>query len=185
MFFRPSRSDQSPSAGDARGFSLVEVMLSGALLGVVLISIAGIFAVGTQSVKSGRQLTEAVTIANSIMEQVIAWNYDKAWGVTGTTVTDTHETWHTDQATPAYTGDPNDIADWTETVDAWRVAVRDALNQGRVTYTVEGIRRGPTLSTGPIRESFRECEFLLVTVTVSWTEARGRQREVVFQEIKL
>ena len=44
------------------GYSLIECLLAGALLSGVLVSISGLFIVGTNSVKSGRELTKATTI---------------------------------------------------------------------------------------------------------------------------
>jgi prepilin-type N-terminal cleavage/methylation domain-containing protein len=166
------------------GYSLVEVMIASALLATVLLSIAGVFMTGTQSVQSGREMTEAVTIANSIVEQVLGWPYEKVWGMTGGTAESTTATWRNDRTLPAYTGDPTDVADWTATAQAWKETVETSLNQGTILYRVDGIERLPDGADDGLT-TYRDAVFLRVTVTVRWTEARGRQREVVFEEIKL
>lgn len=166
------------------GFSLVEVMIASALLATVLLSIGGVFLAGSQNVSSGRELTEAVTIANSVTEQVLAWPYEKVWGMTGGTADSETATWRNDATQPTYVGDPADVADWTATAQAWTEKVESDLNEGILIYRVDGIDRLPDEVDDGL-QTFRDAEFLRVTVTVRWTERRGRQREVVFEEIKL
>jgi len=175
----PSRRDTAQD-----GYSLIEVMIAAALLATVLLSVAGVFMTGTQNVQSGRELTEAVTIANSIVEQVLGWPYDKVWGMTGGTAESETATFRSDVTPPVYSGDATDVADWTATAATWTETVEDALNQGTILYKVDGIERLPDEADDGLT-NFRDAVFLRVTVTVRWTEARGRQREVVFEEIKL
>lgn len=171
------------STSPEAGYSLIETLLAAALLSFILISVSGLFFVGTQNVRSGRELTKATTLANSAMEQVLSWPFEKVYGYAGGVAGDQTRTWATDTANPAYTGSTADIADWTATANAWRTVVQEQLHAGRLTYKVDGVARLPS-GTDTGLTSFQNCQFLRVTVTVEWTEQR-RRREVVFEEIVL
>lgn len=176
----PNPTHRPPEAG----YSLIECLLASALLASVLVSISGLFIVGTNSVKSGRELTKATTIGNSCMEQVLSWNFDKVYGFAGGVATDTTKTFTTAAANPAYVGDPTDTAEWALLANAWRTDVQAQLLNGVITYRVDGVGRLPT-SGDPGLVPYLEAPFLRVTVTVSWTEARGRRRSVTFDELTL
>jgi type II secretory pathway pseudopilin PulG len=166
------------------GYSLVECLVAGGLLAGVLLSITGLFAVGSNSVKSGRELTKATALANAAMEQVLAWPYDKVYGFAGAVPADQTKDWDTTMANAAYVGTPDDVADWAATANGWRDDVRTQLAQGVLRYRVEGIARLPT-NLDPGLTSFLNAEFVRVTVTVEWTEKGRRRREVAFQELVL
>lgn len=53
-----------------RGMTLVEILIALGILAGVLVSVASLFVLGGQRVKSGRQMTEASTIASDILEEV-------------------------------------------------------------------------------------------------------------------
>ena len=53
-----------------RGYSLVEVLIAMALLGVVLLSITGLFLAGRKNVYSGKQMTHALAMANNVLEDL-------------------------------------------------------------------------------------------------------------------
>lgn len=53
-----------------RGFNLIEVLIAMALLGVVLVSIVGLFYSGRRNVYSGKQMTQAVASGTRVMETV-------------------------------------------------------------------------------------------------------------------
>ena len=75
---------------DARGFSLVEVVLALGILAGVLISIAGLFIIGGRQVKSGRTSSEALAQAKEITEEMNGWGYTQLWtnfGYDGTATT--------------------------------------------------------------------------------------------------
>ena len=167
-----------------KGYSLVEVLLASGLLATVLLSITSLFVIATQSVRSGREMTKAVTVGNSVMEQAARWNFEKVYGVPGGAATDSTKEWSTDQANPAFVGTAEDIAEWTAIVEALREQVESELHEGVMTYKVEGYAAFPTELVDGL-EVFQEADFLLVTVTVAWSEARSRRREVTFQEVVL
>ena len=166
------------------GYSLIECLLAGALLSGVLVSISGLFIVGTNSVKSGRELTKATTIANSCMEEVESWNFDKVYGFAGGISADSTKTFTTAAANPPYVGDPTDTAEWAATANAWRTNVAQQLRLGVLTYRVDGVGRLPA-GSDPGLVPYLEAPFLRITVTISRTEARGRRRTVTFEELTL
>lgn len=171
------------SSRSQAGYSLIETLFAAGLLSFILISVSGLFLVGSQNVKSGRELTKATTIANSAMEQVLSWPFEKVYGFAGAVPTEQTKTWSTDLANPAYSGSTLDQADWAATANAWRTEVQEQLHQGKLTYKVDGVGRLPS-GTDPGLVAYQDCQFLRVTVTIEWTE-RKRRREVVFEEMVL
>src|SRR5688572_28557384 len=57
-----------------RGYSLIEVLIAIALLGVVLIAIMTLFVVGRRNVYSGKQMTTAVAIGTRVLEDIAGLN---------------------------------------------------------------------------------------------------------------
>ena len=177
-------TSSAPHRRTEAGYSLIECLLAAALLTSVLVSISGLFILGTKNVKSGRELTKAATIANSHMEEVMSWNFDKVYGIAGGISSDMTKTLTTTAANPAFIGDATDTAAWAVIVDAWRTDVKAQLQNGAVTYRVDGVGRLPA-GGDPGLVTYLEAPFLRVTITVSWTEAGGRQRHVTFEEMTL
>jgi type II secretory pathway pseudopilin PulG len=175
---------QPKNARREAGYSLIETLLAAGLLAFILVSVSGLFIVGTQNVKSGREMTKATTVANSAMEQVLAWPFEKVYGFPGGVAADSTKQWSTDLANPATTGSAQDMADWAAIADAWRAEVRQQLQGGKLTYKVDGIARLPT-ALDPGLTSFANAQFLRVTVTVEWVERKQRRRHVTFEEIVL
>ena len=64
--------------GDARGFSLLEVLVSSALLATGLLTIAQLFTIATDSNRRARMSTSAAILAEQKMEQLrgLTWGYD-------------------------------------------------------------------------------------------------------------
>ena len=61
------------------GFSLIEVIVALGLLAAVLLSVSGLFIRGSQSVNSGRDLTEATSLATDIVEQMDKWGFTQLY----------------------------------------------------------------------------------------------------------
>jgi prepilin-type N-terminal cleavage/methylation domain-containing protein len=55
---------------NTRGFSLIEVLIAAAILGVVLLAIAGLFSTGYSNVGSGGRRTKAVAMAKQKIEEL-------------------------------------------------------------------------------------------------------------------
>lgn len=71
-----------------RGYSLIEVMIAMAFLSSVLLSIVGLFYMGRRNVYSGKQMTQAVSLATRVSEDLSALSYDEiysSFGITSTT----------------------------------------------------------------------------------------------------
>jgi Tfp pilus assembly protein PilV len=175
---------KSSSSRRQAGYSLIETLLAAGLLAFILVSVSGLFIVGSQNVKSGREMTKAATIGNSAMEQVLSWPYEKVYGFPGGVAADQTKTWSTDLANPTTTGSAQDQADWAAIANAWRSEVSSQLQGGRVVYKVDGVARLPT-ALDPGLTSFQNAQFLRVSVTVEWIERKQRRRHVVFEEIVL
>lgn len=174
----------TPSRRTEAGYSLIETLLAAGLLAFILVSVSGLFVVGGQNVRSGREMTKATTIANSAMEQILSWNYDKVYGFAGGVATEQTKQWSTDQANPAYNGTPQDIADWNATANAWKAELAQQVRDGRLVYKVDGVARLPNPGN-PGLTSFQNAQFLRVTITVEWSERASRRRSVTFEEFVL
>jgi prepilin-type N-terminal cleavage/methylation domain-containing protein len=88
-----------------RGFSLIEVVVALALLAGVLISIAGLFVIGARQVESGREATEALSVARGIVEQMNKWGFHQTYELFGANGSAATYTWDTRTITdPPTTG---------------------------------------------------------------------------------
>lgn len=63
-----------------RGYSLVEVLIAMALLGVVLISIMALFVAGRKNVYSGKQMTNAVAVGTRVLEDLAPLSKQDIYG---------------------------------------------------------------------------------------------------------
>lgn len=176
-------SCRTRSATEA-GYSLIECLLAAGLLTGVLVSISGLFILGTSSVKSGRELTKATTVANSCMEQVMSMPFESVYGLAGAIGSGQTANWSTNNANPTFTGTSEDVAEWTSIINAWRTTVRSQLMLGELTFKVDGMGRLPA-GGDPGLVPYVDAQFLRVIVTVSWSERNGRRRSVTFEEITL
>jgi prepilin-type N-terminal cleavage/methylation domain-containing protein len=79
------------SSSDARGFSLIEVLVAIGLLAVVSISIAQLFAVATRSNLQAKGQTSTTLLAVQKMEQMrgLTWGFDQQSSNLGLPVSDT------------------------------------------------------------------------------------------------
>jgi type II secretory pathway pseudopilin PulG len=68
-----------PSRRSDGGFSLVEVVIALGILGGVLVSIAGLFVIGTRQVQSGRNASEALAVARTIVEEMQGWGFRQTY----------------------------------------------------------------------------------------------------------
>ena len=83
------RARQGCGAHTARGFSLIEVLVSMGLLTVVSLSVAQLFALSTQSNRTARGLTSTTALAEQKMEQLRSLMWGFATDGTGLPLSDT------------------------------------------------------------------------------------------------
>lgn len=140
--------------GQERGFSLIEVIIALALLAAVLLTISGLFIQGSQSVNSGRDLTEATSLATNILEDMDKWAFTQLYtNYCGTTasgaLTFTTDNLQTNGTT---------CSAITTTASGWQNGIRQRLpnSKGTVVVTPMG---GAT---------FAAAKGVRVQVTVSW-----------------
>lgn len=152
---------------DERGFSLVEVIVALALLAGVLISIAGLFIIGARQVESGRESTEALSVARGIIEQMNKWGFHQTYQLFGA-----------DGALTAYTFDTRTITDPPTTGMAkWQPMLAEKIPGSYATINVTSLAPGapPALNA---------TKAMRVVVTVRWNE-QLRQRQVQLATVRM
>ena len=149
------------------GFSLIEVVVALALLAGVLISIAGLFVIGARQVESGRESTEALSVARGIIEQMNKWGFKQ-----------TYELFGANGTASAYTFDTRTITDPPTTgMGKWQPMLSQKIPGSYATITVSSIAPGAP----PVLNATRAMR---VVVTVRWTE-RLRQRQVQLATVRM
>lgn len=79
-----SRHTQATAmTGDARGFTLIEVMISGVLLAVALLAMSGMFVVGYADITSAGRSTVALASARQVVEDVRALPFESVVALDG------------------------------------------------------------------------------------------------------
>ena len=150
-----------------RGFSLIEVVVALALLAGVLISIAGLFVIGARQVESGRESTEALSVARGIVEQINKWGFHQTYELFGANGNAATYTWDTRTITdPPTTG-----------MAKWQPMLTQKSPGAYATNTVSSLGPG----TPPVLNLTRAMR---VVVTVRWAE-RLRQRQVQLATVRM
>jgi Tfp pilus assembly protein PilV len=145
------------------GISLIEVVCSLGLLAGVLVSTTSMFALGNRQVASGRTASEALSIAQSVLEEMQGWSFGQTYAVYGFDGTATSST--VDTRTNAY-------------ASKWQSALSSELLNGYATIALDSL--GPTLPV-PALDS---TQAIRVIVTVHWEEGR-RQRKVRLGTVRM
>ena len=131
------------------GLSLLEVVIALALLAMVLLGISSVFVKAGKSVKSGRELTEATSIATDILEEFDRMSYSQTYTLFGGTTSGTSLSVDTRTNTFAL---------------KWQPLITQRLNKGYGTITVTPLGG----ATSP--PNFGSGKSVRVVVTMSWTE---------------
>lgn len=169
-----------------RGFNLIEVIIAMALLSVVIISIMGLFVMGRKNVYSGKQMTQAVTVGNRVMETMSALDRPAivtAFGLpttgAGASVTVNGVTYANSflRQTTNITG-TNDVKGYLLT---WR---NDLTNNKRFNSGVVSLIFTPTLDTTNNPAQMGTCSGLRVRAVVTWREGL-RNRNVTLDTVKI
>lgn len=138
------------------GFSLVEVVIALGLLAGVLITISGLFIIGNRQVKSGRTQSEALAVAETILEEMDGWGFRQTYQLFGFDGTATSHS--VDSRVNAY-------------ASKWQPVLDESLANSWAIVDITSLGTGPpTLAT---------TKAIRVVVTVNWSEgARNRQVRV-------
>jgi type II secretory pathway pseudopilin PulG len=158
-------AETAPRRGE-RGLSLIEVILALGLMAAVLISIAGMFVISERQVASGKTATEALAVARTILEEIHGWGFRQTYGNFGL-----------DGAAQSYTV----LSSTNAEAARWQTLLDESLERGsEATILIESL--APTGVTVPNLDVTRAIR---VTVTVGWTEAQGRDREVSVSTVRM
>jgi len=135
------------------GFSLVELMVAFGLLAALLLSISGLFVLGGRQIRSGREATEALAVAQGIVEQMGGWGFRQTYELFGVDA---------GVSTATVTTRANTFA------SRWQRRIDETLPEGHAAITIESLGDGPP-ALGVTRA-------LRVTVAVHWREGLRRRR---------
>jgi Tfp pilus assembly protein PilV len=163
------------------GFSLAEVVVATALLGVILLALFALLTSGVQRAYGGKKTTEATMIAQAVMEQANVYEPHTLFAVAATSTAPAVREWErtTGGTTPAAeTGATSAITQR----NAWRnlLATADlpASDEFPARLTV-------TATPLPATKSFQNGSLVRLEVSVTWTEWGTRPREVRLQSVNL
>jgi prepilin-type N-terminal cleavage/methylation domain-containing protein len=179
-----------------KGFSLVEVLIAMAILGVIIVAIMSLFVMGRRNVYSGKQTTRAIAISNRVLEDLSLLTkrdiYNGAFSIadtdTGAAVTLMGTSYPNARIRSS---DANIIASAPSDIQAetaggplfltkWRTQLgTDLGSAGSVTLIMQPLN--DTASHNP--PQFGTGQILRLTVVLIWKEAT-RQRSVVMTSMK-
>jgi prepilin-type N-terminal cleavage/methylation domain-containing protein len=168
------------------GFNLVEVLIAMALLATVLIGIMSLFFFGQRNVYSGKQMTQAVSLGNNVLEDLTALNVAQRYAAFGITPT-------TPRATVTIDGVsyPNSIIRRTTEITAatdpaglmnrWQTLMSDnyRFNNGRMTLVFT-----PTEDPANTPAQIQTATVHQLRVIVQWQEGR-RARNMTVDSMKV
>ena len=185
-----------------RGYSLIEILVAIAILGVVLLSILSLFIWGRKNVYSGKQLTTAISVGTRVMEDLAPLTkediYEGVFAISDTATGanikfGTPEQSYNNAAirsTKAWTG-YTDIQKENATgpkflTNAWKnqleetltdTTKRPRLDDGSVTVIMM-----PRVDTNNPAQ-FQSASVMQIRVIVSWLE-NTRRRELILDTVK-
>ena len=142
-----------------RGFSLIETIVALGLIAGVVLSVAGLFLLGERQVARGRHQSEALAVAQTILEEMNGWSHPALWerfGLSGSAATATAST-----QTNSFAG-------------KWQPMLDESLGSAAAEILLESCDGTNLDVTDAIR----------VTVRVWWNE-RAEQRDVELATVRL
>lgn len=186
-----------------RGYSLIELLVAIAILGVVLLSILSLFVWGRKNVYSGKQLTTAIAIGTRVMEDLAPLTkediYEGVFAITDTSTGanikfGTPERDYANAAirsTKAWTG-YTDIQKENSTgpkflTGAWKTQLEEKLSDGtyrpRLADGSVTVIMMPRVDPNNTPAQFQNASVMQVRVVVSWLE-NTRRRELILDSVK-
>ena len=138
---------------EENGFSLIEVILALGLLAAVLVTMAGLLVLGAREAKSGRTASEALSVAQTILEETQGWGFRQTYSGFGFDGTATSYT--VDTRTNSY-------------ASKWQAALDSKLFNSYAVIDLE--------SLGPGTPPMASTQVIRVIVTVHWEEEKRPRR---------
>ncbi len=164
--------ERSPSSIDRKrrqaGFSLAEVLVAVALLGVILLALFGLVTAGVRRAYGGKKMTQATMIAQAIMEQA---NVYSSYTLLGADDDDTTAeiVWTRSGATVTPNTGPA----------AWRTMLAEADLPVSPSPTL-------TVNVTPLPAgTFEDADMVRITVDLVWYEFATRRRQIRLQALNL
>lgn len=168
------------------GFSLAEVLVAVALLGVIMLALFSLVSMGVQRAYSGRKMTESTMLAQSVMERVNT--YEPHLVLTSNTALSTvTKTWTTNNAGVTVVS----VNPTTAAGGAFQTSEQDAITAlyDAAKLQVYGKASSSTLSVTmtatPGGRTFANATLVRMEVDLTWTEWGSRAREVHLQALNL
>lgn len=174
------------------GYSLIEVLIAIAILGVVLLSIVTLFFMGRSNVYSGKQMTQAVAVGTHVMEDVSNMTMQDvytAFNITSTSAlgnvdVDTTRAMPNDTYSGAILRQTSSISASTDPggyLNRWKTEMvnNNKLAGGVVSLVLMPSNPNPTTAT----LSCGNNTVLKLRVLVRWLEGQ-RPRQVIFDTVK-
>jgi prepilin-type N-terminal cleavage/methylation domain-containing protein len=175
------------------GYSLIEVLIAVAILGVVLLSIVTLFFMGRSNVYSGKQMTEGVAVGTHVMEDISQMTMSDmytAFNITGTTTlgnvdVDTTRAMANDTYSGAILRQTTSISSGTDPggyLARWR---NEMVNNNKFSNGVISLVLMPS-NPNPVGATLTPANntVMRVRVLVRWLESQ-RPRQVIFDTVKV
>ena len=140
------------------GFSLIEVVVALALLGTILLGVAGVFIQAMQSIDAASATSQALGIATSIHEEMRSWSRHETCSCFGAS-----------EGGGSFTADSRA----NPCAGRWQPVIEPGLRGGRATISLEPMG-GPTIGASP---------GLRITVRLDWV-ARERPRRLSLSSVR-
>jgi len=144
------------------GLGLIEAVISLAMLSAVMVTVGSLFVLGQQQIKSGRTATEALSVAQSILETMEGWGFGETYSRFGY-----------DGSATSYTVDSRTNG----AAAAWQTALSGRLRGGYATIDLASLASG----TPPAMAGTRAIR---VTVTIVWSE-QNRSRTIRLATVRM
>lgn len=162
------------------GFSMIEVLVAVALLGIILLALMGLISAGIHRAYSGKKMTEATILAQAAMERA---NVYQAYTLLGATEDNTAVTqiWTRNGSgtTPgAVSGTSAEAVERTAWSNLLANADLPATNANPATLQV-------TMTAVPEGVAFKDGTMVRIVVDCNWVEWGTRKRQVRLQAMNL
>lgn len=167
------------------GFSLAEVLVAVAMLGVILLALFALLTSGVQRAYSGKKTTQATMLAQAVLEQANTYAPHTVLGVAATSTDPAVVEWErtTDTTLPdAESGTTSAITQR----NAWRNLLATADLPASDTFpAVLRVTATPLPEDATPPRSFTTASMVRVEVNLTWNEWGKRAREVRLQTLNL